>query len=92
MVKYIYWLIVFLLFVVTCIALYSLSTFAFNNKVANEISTIMKQTDTNKISIITKEKLAELPYPVVKWLNLSGMIGKEKIHTVWLSQKTRMNT
>ncbi|MCK5344750.1 MAG: hypothetical protein KAR20_15155, partial [Candidatus Heimdallarchaeota archaeon] len=84
------WLIVFLLFVVTCIALYSLSTFAFNNKVANEISTILIQADTTKISEIGKEQLNDLPYPVANWLNLSGIIGKEKIHTVWLSQNIRM--
>ena len=71
-------------------ALYSLSTFAFNNKVANEISTIIKQADTTKISVITKEQLNDLPYPVAKWLKVSGMIGKEKINTVWLSQKVRM--
>lgn len=88
--KYIFWLIVFLLFVVTCIALYSLSTFAFNNKVANEISTALSQADTTKISVMTKEQLNGLPYPVAKWLNLSGMIGKEKSNTVWLSQNIRM--
>ncbi|MCD4774378.1 MAG: hypothetical protein K8R41_13450 [Bacteroidales bacterium] len=72
------------------VSLFSLSFHAFNNKVANEISTIMKQADTSKISIITKEQLNDLPYPVAKWLKTSGMVGKEKINTVWLSQKIRM--
>ena len=72
------------------VALFSLSSSIFNQKVANEISTIMKQTITTKTSVITKEQLNDLPYPVAKWLNVSGMIGKEKINTVWLSQKIRM--
>ena len=72
------------------VALLSLLSCAFNKKVANEISTIMKQTVTSKISVITKEQLNDLPYPVANWLIVSGMIGKEKINTVWLSQKIRM--
>ena len=76
--------------IILLVALFSLSFHAFNNKVANEISTIMKHGDTTKISVITKEQLDDLPYPVAKWLNLSGMVGNEKINTVWLSQKARM--
>ena len=76
--------------IILLIALYSLSSSAFNKKVANEISTIMNQADTSKISVITQEQLDDLPYPVAKWLKVSGMIGKEKINTVWLSQKARM--
>lgn len=72
------------------VALFSLLSCAFNKKVTNEISTIMKQADTTKISVITKEQLNDLPYPVAKWLNLSGMIGKEKINAVWLSQNIKM--
>ncbi|MCK4699586.1 MAG: hypothetical protein KAT38_04615, partial [Bacteroidales bacterium] len=72
------------------VALFSLLSCAFNKKVTNEISTIMKQADTTKISVITKEQLNDLPYPVAKWLKVSGMIGKEKINTIWLSQKVRM--
>ena len=41
-------------------------------------------------NLITKEQLNDLPYPVAKWLNVSGMIGKEEINTVWLSQKAMM--
>ena len=72
------------------VALFSLSSSIFNQKVANEISTIMKQTITTKTAVITIEQLDDLPYPVAKWLNLSGIIGKEKTNTVWLSQNIRM--
>ena len=57
---------------------------------ANEISTIMNQANTTKISVIIKEQLDDLPYPVANWLNMSGMVGKEKINAIWLSQKAMM--
>ncbi len=76
--------------IIIMVVLFSLSSDIFNKKVENEISTIIKQADTSKISIITKEQLDDLPYPVAKWLKASGIIGKEKINTVWLSQKARM--
>ena len=76
--------------IILLVTLFYLSSYAFSKKVANEISPILRQTDTSKISVITKEQLNDLPYPVAKWLNLSGMVGKEKINTVWLSQNARM--
>ncbi|MBE9480412.1 MAG: hypothetical protein IMY69_01810, partial [Bacteroidetes bacterium] len=72
--------------IIIMVVLFSLLSCAFNRKVANEISAIIKQANTTKISVITKEQLIDLPYPVAKWLKASGMIEKEKINTVWLSQ------
>ncbi|MDX9925414.1 MAG: hypothetical protein RBS48_11685, partial [Ignavibacteriaceae bacterium] len=40
--------------------------------------------------IITNEMISDLPIPIQKWLDYSGIIGKEQIHTVYLKQKGLM--
>ncbi|WP_372649818.1 DUF6544 family protein [Draconibacterium sp.] len=34
--------------------------------------------------------MAELPEPIKRWLEVSGVVGKEIIYTVWLKQKAKM--
>ena len=45
----------------------------------------MEKTFEEKI--IIEETIKDLPVPVQRWLKNSGVIGKEKIHTVYLKQK-----
>ncbi len=76
--------------IILVVAGFSLSQLAFNKKVANEIAQIFEQTAGFQTSIVTTEQLTELPSPVAKWLKVSGVVGKEEIHSVWLSQKAQM--
>ncbi|MCB2206970.1 MAG: hypothetical protein KQH67_01630 [Bacteroidetes bacterium] len=76
--------------IIMIVACFSLLQVVFNEKVSNEIAQIIGQTDGYKTAKITTEQLSELPMPVANWLKTSGIIGKEKINTVWLSQKAKM--
>jgi hypothetical protein len=76
--------------IILVVASLSLAQVNFNNKVSNEISQIMEETDSDNHSIVSPEELSGLPSPVAKWLEVSGVVGKEKANTVCLSQKVRM--
>ena len=62
----------------------------FNKKIDNEILAILSQSESTKNEIVTDQELSNLPSPVKKWLINSGIVGKERINKVWLSQKALM--
>ncbi|MHB1108315.1 MAG: DUF6544 family protein [Lutibacter sp.] len=76
--------------IILIVAFFSLSLVIFNKKVSNEIAQIMGQAEGFETTKITSEQLSELPIPVTNWLKISGIIGKEKANTVWLTQKAKM--
>jgi len=76
--------------IILVVACFSLSQVIFNKKISNEISQVVGHSDGFKTTKVTTEQLAELPSPVAKWLNVSGVVGKEKIHSVWLKQKAKI--
>ena len=76
--------------IILVVASFSLAQLAFNKKIANEIAQIYASSAGFETSKVTAEQLAELPTPVAKWLKVSGVVGKEKTHTVWLKQKAKM--
>jgi hypothetical protein len=63
----------------------------FTKKVNKEISLLLSEVVTDK-KRVTKEKLAGLPPGVQKWMERSGILGKEMIHTVRLKQKGKLRT
>ena len=58
----------------------------FNMQINREINTILSQSKVTEKTVITKQMLDSLPLPVQKWLNNSGIAGKEKIQSVYLKQ------
>lgn len=72
------------------VASVSVMTGLFNNKTDAEIRQMLGRSDTTKLSIISKEDISGLPYPVKRWLEVSGVVGKEKTHSVWLKQQAKM--
>ncbi len=76
--------------IILVVAGFSLSQVVFDKNVANEIAQIFEHTAGFQTSIVTTEQLTELPSPVANWLKVSGVVGKEKTHSVWLSQKAQM--
>lgn len=76
--------------IILLVATLSISQVVFNKKVSNEITQIIEQNAGIESTTVTTAQLAELPSPVAKWLKVSGVVGKEKIHSVWLKQKAQM--
>lgn len=76
--------------IILVVAGLSLSQVVFNKKVSNEIAQIFEQNAGLQATEVTTERLAVLPSPVAKWLQVSGVVGKEEIHSVWLKQKARI--
>jgi len=66
-----------------------IAKFLFNQNVEKEIEEFFSKVE-NKDEIVTKTDISELPQNVQKWLEYSGIIGKEKITVVRLKQKADM--
>ncbi|WP_079505844.1 DUF6920 family protein [Mesobacillus jeotgali] len=45
---------------------------------------------TKEIQIITEETITPLPLPVQKWVHNIGLIGREKVNSVYFKQKGKM--
>lgn len=61
---------------------------SFNHQVSQEIKSIKEENFTKEI--ITAQELNSLPPQVKQWLQNIGLVGKEKIHTVYFKQKGTM--
>lgn len=83
-------IILFINIIILGIACFSLAQEIFHNKVSNEIKQIIEQSTDYETTKVTAENFSELPIPVAKWLKNSGIVGREKINTVWLTQKAKM--
>lgn len=70
--------------------LFSFSSCAFNKKITRETQSILNTVIESPNDIVSEDDISNLPTPVRNWLATSGVIGKEKVHTVWLSQKFLM--
>ena len=80
---------VLVVLLVLVIAITSVAKYSFNQKVEKEIEELFSNVD-NKGETVTHEELSMLPQNVQKWLEYSGVVGKEKIVTVRLKQKGKM--
>lgn len=71
-------------------ALFSIFSTEFQHKTDAEISQILQHAKTSKISKVNRNEISDLPEPVQRWLEVSGVVGKEIIYSVWLKQKAKM--
>lgn len=63
----------------------------FNGMVQREIDEL--RANTVKVEeVLTREMIAGLPPVVQKWLERSNVIGKKRVHTVYIRQKGEMKT
>ncbi|HEX6225770.1 MAG TPA: DUF6544 family protein [Chryseolinea sp.] len=62
----------------------------FNNLVRNDVRLLLTSQIAEPRTLITQQSLGILPPIVQRWLANSNVVGKEKIHTVHLTQKGRM--
>lgn len=70
--------------------LFSFSSCAFNKKITSETQSILSTVNESSSKIVTEDDIAHLPTPIRNWLATSGVVGKEKLQTVWLSQNFLM--
>ncbi|MGQ1788498.1 DUF6544 family protein [Saccharicrinis sp. GN24d3] len=76
--------------IILIVAVVSMQTDRFNNKTETEVAQILEHTKTINITKVSEAEISGLPEPVKRWLEVSGVVGKEKIHAVWLKQKAKM--
>ena len=60
--------------------------FDFNKMVAREVAKIQSTQPQPQPEVVSEERVALLPAPVQKWMNASGMIGRQQIRHVQLKQ------
>ncbi|MCF8304297.1 MAG: hypothetical protein K9I94_13555 [Bacteroidales bacterium] len=72
------------------LAIIAFSDWNFNRQVSREVRAMFAKAKQDKDRRITKEMIAGLPAPVQRWLEQSGIIGKQAIHTVRLKQHAWM--
>lgn len=64
----------------------------FGKKVESEVAQLYQDVDVQQGEVLTREDLQGLPVSVQKWLERSGVVGKEKIKSVRLKQTGSMRT
>ncbi|MCY7350901.1 MAG: hypothetical protein LH606_09560 [Cytophagaceae bacterium] len=77
-----------------CIAVVLVLTYAqlhFSRQADEQSRQLLSESALNQ-EIVTPEMLAGLPTPVQQWLTASGVVGKERVHTVRLRQRGLMRT
>jgi hypothetical protein len=85
-----YWTVVNLLFAIYCIV--ALGRFYFYKMVRNEVAQLFTIDTELPNSILTQNEIAHLPIIVQKWLHNSGVIGKDMVQFVKLTQQGEMRT
>lgn len=62
----------------------------FQSRIQKEKEQILSQIDSQGKRLVTAQSLETLPEPVQRWLRFSGVLGQERIHSVFLKQKGEM--
>lgn len=64
---------------------------SFKRMADSETQALLSSASSTK-TVITEDMIAHLPSSVQRWLQTSGVVGKERVHTVRLKQKGKMRT
>lgn len=71
------------------VALVAVFQFRFENQIDKEIDEMLERS-TNTKKIIQLEDIQDLPDPVQRWLQFTGVIGKETIQSVYMEQSYKI--
>lgn len=82
--------IVILVIIILFATIIDYSKWNWRKQIHKEMSKILNQGKATERIVITEQMLEPLPLPVQKWLINSGMVGKERIDTVYLKQRGLM--
>lgn len=78
--------------IILLVSISAYGKYEFNKKVNTETKSLLKGIIMENDAIITKEEIKYLPEIIQKWMQNSGVIGKEKIVSLQLKQKGEMKT
>ncbi len=76
--------------VILLVVVISLASISMNKMTTRETQKILSGIDSSASKIITDTDVEELPAPVYKWIQNTGMIGKPAIRSVYAKQKALM--
>lgn len=85
-------LFIILVLIFVLVITVNIAAAVFNRRADKEAREVLSSTHLVSKEAIQPEDLACLPYCVQRWLERSGVVGKDKIHTVRLTQTGRMRT
>jgi len=77
-------------FVILLTCVVACASFSLTKTIDTEVKDLLTQSGLKPAQVITSEMVSNMPFPVQKWLNSSGIIGKENIQSVYLRQKALM--
>jgi len=72
--------------IVLIVFIVAFANWNFNNQFDKKVSDMLSQNNNLQQEIVTKDMITHLPKPVQTWLLNSGIIGKQKVHEVYLTQ------
>lgn len=75
--------------IVAVVVVFAASSASFFRHADNETVSILHQPVKPHV-VVTQDMLAHLPEPVQRWLNASGVVGKEMVHKAYLTQTGEM--
>lgn len=71
-------------------AIFSFAAWNFNSLIEKELVSLQPETVSSESKVITEDMLVSLPTPVQKWLENSGILGKNQIQNAYFEQKAKM--
>lgn len=77
-------------FIIFVSAIVAYSSFDFKNKIDREREILFENSQLVKEEEITKESISRLPLAIQKWLNNIGVIGKNPVSNVYLTQELQL--
>lgn len=75
---------------VVVVVVVSLSSLSMNKMITRETQKILSGIDSSASKVINDADVNELPDPVYKWIQNTGMIGKPAIQSAYIKQKALM--
>jgi hypothetical protein len=85
-------IVILLIIILLSTAAVMIASALYNRQIDAEASQVLSPADLKQKDIVAASDLAGLPLCVAKWLECSKVLGKERIHTVSLTQRGRMRT
>ena len=76
--------------IILLVAIVVFARFSYTRSINHEIDNLFSRMPLKKAEKITTEMIVHLPVPVQKWMENSGIVGKDRIYTVRLKQRAQM--